>query len=697
MSSTRTADMIANALVFTAACIWVVSWVAPTIDGEPGLKLVSMAVLVGWSAPQLGPWAVLANITFPLAGFRIANNGKFAWPMCLTVALPAISPGFWHFLDKADADNWGPWAWTASILLLILAALFSVLCRAKGRTANTDDGRGEYADPLIKLEAIRPSTVVRLSLLTFAGIGVIFFWRWIADLHDVQTRQSVATAAALKARQQFEATHTEQGRREYVLEVINLGVTLDKYRQGKLWDVLQSGSPNASIREHDPKKYPWANTDKLGLSGGRILDALLNGAGYSVTDWGTPVFNANPPYLGKYPDSPLSPNMGLAASTESEGMSTSLFVAGPRRLTEHPDHIVEDVFAFFDSNPDVPYIVLNSDDGMLTRDMSRPPGTTPLVKDGYYVPEMPDSAALFILARRERVDPIRPFAYDDIDNYRTPMEVLNRDGVARRLFLGYLDLTKSLPRANKDSLSRPPTIPEWLEYAAKFSVRPDIRGTGQISFLDRVFNAKHRPPLDWKATPWFPIPWSKLQLQQFDNMRTLGFIHRPIFVKTTNGHGKPLSRSDARQKALMEGLQEALRTLPEGERAKGPARVIAAMNNETEQLVALERMLHKYAVQGGPEIDSGKLDQFINIDRRLGNTGAATLFIQMAIGVMGSYRAGGPSLAVNLRDPHEATFIFISPPSEEKRKAQEESGVDVFRSIKSMVPSVGSDAATAVK
>jgi len=132
----------------------------------------------------------------------------------------------------------------------------------------------------------------------------------------------------------------------------------------------------------------------------------------------------------------------------------------------------------------------------------------------------------------------------------------------------------------------------------------------------------------------------------------------------------------------MEGLREALRTLPEAERDKAPARVIVATNNQTEQLLALEGMLHQYAAEGGPEIDSGKLDQFINIDRRLGNTGAATLFMEMAIGIIGSHRAGGPSLAVNLRDPHEATFIFVSPPSEEKRKSQQEAG-DVFRSIHS--------------
>lgn len=537
-------------------------------------------------------------------------------------------------------------------------------------------------------------------LATALGIGLVLGGRWVLAAREADARQARASAAAAaKAGEQVEVAHTAQGKREYMLEVINLGVTLDKYRQGKLWNALQSGNPYTSLREQDPKKYPWTMFDKLGQSGGRSGDTLENGAGYTVTEWGTPVFNARPPDMSKYAGNPLMPDMGLAASAESSGMSTSLFVAGPARFAERPDRILEDVFKFFDANPDVPYVVLNSDDGDDVRHVSRPSGSPPLVKEGYYIPKMPDASALFVLARRERVDPIRPFTYEDIDDYRTPMEVLNRDGVARRLYLGYLDLQKSVPCPNgyNSPVGRSVTTAEWLEYAAKFSTRPDIRGTGQISFLDREFNAKHRPPLDWKPTPWFPIPWSKLQLQQFDSMASLGFIHRPVFVKTTDEHGKPLPRRDARQKVLMEGLQEALRTLPEAERAKGPARVIAATNNQTEQLVALEGMLHQYAAQGGPEIDSSKLDQFINIDRRLGNTGAATLFMQMAIGVMGSYRAGGPSLAVNLRDPHEATFIFISPPSEEKRKAQQESRGDVFRSIRSMTPPAENDTAAAVK
>lgn len=49
----------------------------------------------------------------------------------------------------------------------------------------------------------------------------------------------------------------------------------------------------------------------------------------------------------------------------------------------------------------------------------------------------------------------------------------------------------------------------------------------------------------------------------------------------------------------------------------------------------------------------------------------------MALGVMGSYIEGGTSAAVNLRDPAGASIVFISPPTEERRKAQE--GRDVFK------------------
>ena len=148
----------------------------------------------------------------------------------------------------------------------------------------------------------------------------------------------------------------------------------------------------------------------------------------------------------------------------------------------------------------------------------------------------------------------------------------------------------------------------------------------------------------------------------------------------TDAEGKPLTRRDQRELALQAGWQEALRSLPETERPAAPQRLIAATGGNTNQLVALHKTMLKHAQDGGPELDSGKPQQWIDCDKRLGNTGAATLFVQMAIGVMGSYRDGGVSAVVNLRNPDEASIVLISPPSDEQRRTQHHPhGGDVFR------------------
>ncbi len=289
-------------------------------------------------------------------------------------------------------------------------------------------------------------------------------------------------------------------------------------------------------------------------------------------------------------------------------------------------------------------------------------------KDEYSVPEMPDSSALFILARRERVDSMRPFVFEDVSDGKS-VGFQNQHGIARRLYLAYLDLQKSVPQPS-GSIGREPTSEEWLAETAKFAVRPEIRGTGAISVLDATSLWKHHPPRDWKPTPWFPVPWNTDQLERFDALPSLGFIHRPVFVKMTDHEGKVIKHQVDREAALHAGWQEALQTLPQAERAAGPARVIFSTANNQKQLITFHGLLRQIKADGGPEIDPAKSNQFIDTDRRLGNTGVATFFMQMAIGVIGSYQEGGVSAAFNLRDPSEASIILVTPPSEEKRKSQ---------------------------
>jgi hypothetical protein len=494
-----------------------------------------------------------------------------------------------------------------------------------------------------------------------AVVAIVLGVRWLSMSLEARAA-SQRTDSAAQLRNNAANASDKNPREQYVLEILGLGVTLDKYRQGKLWDVLVKGGAYASIREQDPRKYDWTNFDKIGTGGGRICDAFENGAKRTPMYWGGPSFFAGPPFLDPTQQpSEMYPAMGVAGSTQATGMAWHLFINGPWQLEERPDRILEQVFAFFDTYPDVPYIVLSAYDGMGVREHFSARGAPPLVKDGYYIPEMPDAAAVFVLARRERVESLRPYVWTDPDN-----------GFLQNEFrMMYCTLMESLPTEPKIPDGREPTIVEWLPAAAAFAKHSEFHQEGHSKLLgNRPW--KNSPPKDWKPTPWFPIPWNRDQMETFDRLPSLGFLHRPTFVKFIDERGHPVTHSDQRQKILEEGWQKALLSLPDVERVRGPARIAAATDNNTKQLLALEGMLHHYATQGGPVIDTGKTTQFINTDRRLGNTGAATFFVQMALGVMGSYRDGGVSAALNLRDPHEASIVFISPPTDEKRKSQGE-------------------------
>lgn len=505
-----------------------------------------------------------------------------------------------------------------------------------------------------------------LAFLICLGLFIFCSFKIYANTHSRVPEKP----QRLAAQKQMKGSDVPGGK-EYVLEVIGLGVTLDKYRQKALWEALTEGNVYTTIREMDPRKYPWLGSDYDGLSGGRAGASMENGAFESPQYWGTPVFNAEPlSHNPVYADSPESPQGGLIGGS-GYGMITHLFVIAQRELSERPDRIVEKVFSFFDKNPDVPYVVLTSEDSTSTRMDYSALRENRIRKDGYCVPDMPDASALFILARRERVDAMRPFVFEDVSDGKK-VGFQNQYGIARRLYLTYLELKKSVPKP-KDSIGRQPTDTEWLAEAEKFAKRPGIRGTGEISFLDATSLWKHHPPRDWKPTPWFPVPWNTDQLERFDALPSLGFIHRPVFVKMTDDEGKALKRQADREAALHAGWQEALQTLPQAERAAGPARVIVSTANNQKQLITFHGLLRQIEANGGPEIDPSKSNQFIDTDRRLGNTGAATFFMQMAIGVMGSYQEGGASAAFNLRDPNEASIILVTPPSEERRKAQHHS------------------------
>lgn len=518
---------------------------------------------------------------------------------------------------------------------------------------------------------IAPVTAVAL----FAG------WRWQAASTQAKAAQEAPALPAQPAAPAARAPLDEAARREYVLEVIGLGVTLDKHRQGKLWEALQQGHAFGSIREQDPMKYPWSAEDKEGQEGGRSASTLENGVGRIPLYWPTPSFYADGPVdTPDDPSSDVNPSVGIVGANDSNGLLWTLFVSAGFELSEHPDRLLERAFAFFDAHPDVPYVVIAASDGLTLRDDARPKGSPPLIKDGHYIPSMPDSSALFVLARRERVEAIRPFAVEDVVEHTIEdIDELNRRGLARRIGVNYLRLMSLAQPRSKDAVHRNLTVPEWLAESAKLSKSPDFYPDRTISFYADRFNpfggGVVRAPEGFKPTPWFPVPWTKEQLAEFDALPTLGYLHRPTYINLTDQDGKPLQRRDARTKALIQGWQQALLTLPEAQRKTAPARIVASTGGDTDKLVALTSLINTQAEAGGPELDAAKPSQWVNTDARLGNTGAATWFVQMGIGVLASHIDGGISAAINLRDDKEASVIFISPPPEDKRQKQNKANV----------------------
>jgi hypothetical protein len=177
---------------------------------------------------------------------------------------------------------------------------------------------------------------------------------------------------------------------------------------------------------------------------------------------------------------------------------------------------------------------------MYFRHLYRPKGSPRLIRDGHYVPEMPGAAALFVLARRERLDALRPFAFEDTDQDANS-RVQNRTGLARRVFLAHYDSPKNSAgqeqAARRVVYDRWPTVPEWLAETARFAKRPDVVGAPGLGRLNPFDDVVHTPGLH--PDPVVPIPWNKDQLETFDRLPTLGYVHRPHYIPLTDADGKP--------------------------------------------------------------------------------------------------------------------------------------------------------------
>ena len=171
----------------------------------------------------------------------------------------------------------------------------------------------------------------------------------------------------------------------------------------------------------------------------------------------------------------------------------------------------------------------------------------------------------------------------------------------------------------------------------------------------------------FKPSQYLPQPWSAEQLKRFDALPTLAILHRPERVSYRRDGKLALDAAFEREpSALLNPAQQQAAFGAAWQRALAavapakPARILFDYGaaDRGRALVPLSVTL----TQHEPELDLFNASQGINLSQRLGDTGAASPFVQWALAIMASYRNNDVSATVNLRDPQRAMLTVVSPP-----------------------------------
>jgi len=163
---------------------------------------------------------------------------------------------------------------------------------------------------------------------------------------------------------------------------------------------------------------------------------------------------------------------------------------------------------------------------------------------------------------------------------------------------------------------------------------------------------------EFRTTEWLPTAWSRTLIEQFSDLTVLGRLHRPQYA-VFQGES-PASRATSMKHAWNAALESL----------ENPGRNQHLIYDYGDvdfgrRIVPLTR-----AMAGlDPEFDV--IEQGTNVHRCLGDTGAATPFLGLALAVMASSQEKCLSTSVFLRREDGASLFLISPAPEPEEPSNE--------------------------
>ena len=398
------------------------------------------------------------------------------------------------------------------------------------------------------------------------------------------------------------------------LDVLSIGMSLDVFRQGQVWQALQQQGvrqPEArqvgSILPMDPQLYPQTADDKDMAYEKREADALELGLRDFPEKWPIPTLTVVRGWNPQTPNLRFTPErtqISLSAMVNDMRTPAGLHWHRIRNLqdgvvcSDTPEGLIENLFQLFERNPDLPAVLVYANEGF-NMSFALSARKAPLIggagprKPG----ELTDSMVAMVVGRPERV--------------------------------------------------------EWLRYYAPFTkvnknrIDPEFTGWGW-----------RKPGVEFQPSAFIPQPWTERAFEQWDALPVLAQLHRPVSVSLQRpDNGKRLER-DALTAQLASAWKKATDTV-----APAPARVFYDGGLSSTPLGELLPAL----TAARSSLDLRDSREGYDLSQRLGDTGAASPFVAIALAAMASYQNADTSVVIPLRRQDQATIISVTAPTPGKK------------------------------
>ncbi|RAM62434.1 hypothetical protein RB25_00120 [Herbaspirillum rubrisubalbicans] len=509
-------------------------------------------------------------------------------------------------------------------------------------------------------EAVDMGSSIRNGILALLGIAALAYagsWVWL--------HRSSSSAVGTAAQQQLNPAAIETGLsgshmmlaqtgQKFVLEVRGMGVVVGDYTDEEIWQGIEEKADNhATYLSQKPEDYTNSPDQRLSNLSAATGFSFKRGARYAVDQWPLPVIIWYPP-KSKQTSRPAG---DLAGLRQQASLGVTLLLWQEDANTDDGAGMIEKLFSFFDTHPDVPAALIFTTEGSMMRSLVATPGHVDTPREGHVIPAMPDSVAAFLVTRSDRVDKlIRPFAVQQRSN-------INKNDTE-------YDIVKLWNFFWKKNDDRGPESFNAHYIKQEKAVGVDTPAPGammtadwwQAQLPELWKTISNQGPGNFKPTPYIPVRWTDWQLKQFDSAPLLGYLHRPIDVKLTDDKGQPL-KTALQAAALKAGWEAAVATLPENTE---PKRVFYDTTGNKQWVIPLNQALMQMGASA-PHPDEVK--EGYDIGARIGDTGTSSSMVQIGLGLIASYHQGGASATVNRRPNGMATIIMVSPPDEATKAA----------------------------